>query len=391
MTRATMVRLDFGERACDEFLTYAETRWPNRLAWHPDTPEPVRRQRVRIDDPGPVAFWAAVDRLCGAAGLYYIPGSPGGPGSGAAQFRLFMAGGSVSCPRSDTGPLRFELTGISHFRTINLIPNSNSEIPTPGAPAPVFGETRNAFDVAVRVLVEPRMLISRIGQALITEAVDDRGQSLLPGDKPHVQACASGSIPAQACVFIRLSLKHPERAGKTIRRLRMSLPVEVVARKPDPLSVTLGHARGKVFRLGQTSLQILDIKTDGAGRPTIELKLGMDEETASRLTHALPLESPMVWGQPIRPEISDNVLQIFDQQGRQFPWSGGSDFQAAGPWVTARLTLCPDGGSAVSEPTSRGVVDARVLPQSIPSQLRYYELSRAIVQAKVEFNDIPLP
>ena len=50
----------------------------------------------------------------------------------------------------------------------------------------------------------------------------------------------------------------------------------------------------------------------------------MDEETASRLTHAVPLESPMVWGQPVRPEISDNVLQIFDQQGRQFPWSGAA-------------------------------------------------------------------
>ncbi len=117
----------------------------------------------------------------------------------------------MSCPRSDTGPLRFELTGISHIRTIDLIPNSNSEIATPGRPVPVFGETRGAFDVAVRALVEPRMLISRIGQALITEAVDDRGQSLLPGDKPHIQASASGSIPAQACIFIRLSLKHPER------------------------------------------------------------------------------------------------------------------------------------------------------------------------------------
>ena len=125
----------------------------------------------------------------------------------------------------------------------------------------------------VAPLVEPRMLISRIGQAVVTEAVDDRGQSLLPGDKPHVQPSASGSIPAQACTFIRLTLKHPERAGKTIKRLRISLPVEVVARKLDPLVITLGHARGKTFRLGHTSLQILDIKADGRGRPTIELKL----------------------------------------------------------------------------------------------------------------------
>jgi hypothetical protein len=391
MSRASLVRLDFRDRPCDEILKDSTARWPNRLAWHPETADSIRRRQVNIGDPTPLAFWAAMDRLCRAAGLYYIPGAPGGPGSGTAQFRLFLAPGTAVCPRSDTGPLRFELTGISHFRTIDLIPTVHSQNPAQGEPTSQYGETRADFNVAVRALVEPRMLISRIGQALITEAVDDRGQSLLPDDKPHLQASASGSIPAQACVFIRLSLKHPERAGKTIKRLRMSLPVEVVARKPDPLVVTLGHARGKTFRLGHTSLQILDVKTDGSGHPVIELKVGMDEETASRLTHALPLESPMVWGQPVRPEISDNVLQIFDQRGRQYPWSGGADYQAAGPWITATLTLCPPGATAVSEPTSAGTVDSTRLPESIPSQLQYFELARAVVQAKVEFADIRLP
>ena len=59
--------------------------------------------------------------------------------------------------------------------------------------------------------------------------------------------------------------------------------------------------------------------------------------------------------------------------------------------MTARLTLCPEGSPQVSEPTSRGLVDSRALPESIPSQLHYYELARAVVQARVELTDIPLP
>ena len=128
------------------------------------------------------------------------------------------------------------------------------------------------------------MLISRIGQALVTEAVDDRGQSLLPNDKPHVQGSGGGSIPAQACTFIRLSLMHPERAGTVIKlRQRITLPIEVVSRIPGPLVVAPAHARGKTFRRGQMSLQILDVNIQAVpGHPSIELKLGMDEELASR-------------------------------------------------------------------------------------------------------------
>jgi hypothetical protein len=391
MTRSSLVRLDFNAPTCDDIVKEATSRWVNRLAWHPGTPESIRQRRVNLGDPGPFAFWSAIDRLCSAGDLSYIPGAPGGPGSGIAQFRMYLAPGTAVCPRADTGPLRFELTGISHFRTINLIPNANSESQAPGAPAPISSESRADFSLAMRVLVEPRMLISRIGQAVVTEAVDDRGQSLLPNDKPHVEACASGSIPAQACTFVRLNLQHPRRAGTTIKRLRLTLPVEVVARIPRPLVVELARAPSKVYRLGKTSLQVLEVKTDSSGRPSIDVKLSLDEDFAARLTHAVPLEPPMTWGQVIRPEISDNVIQIFDQQGRQFPWSGGADYQAAGPSVTARLNLCPDGGPPISEPTGRGSVDARDLSTSVPSQLHYYELARAVVPATVAFYDIPLP
>jgi hypothetical protein len=351
----------------------------------------VRRRTISAGEPGPVAFWSAVDRLCRAASLHYIPGSPEGPGSNIAQFRLFLAPGASVCPRSDAGPLRFELTGINYFRSINLIPDVTAESQGSGAKAPRYGEAREDFNVAMRVLVEPRMLISRIGEAVITEAVDDRGQSLLSGDGPDLQPCASGSSPAQACTFFQLSLRHPRRAGSTIKHMKFSLPVEVVRRIPEPLVVELASARGKVFRLGRTALQVLNTKTDQAGRPTLEIKLAMDDEAANQITRAVPLESPRIWGQAIRPEVSDNVLQVFDQHGRQFPWSGAVDFQGTGPTVIARVTLCPDGLTTVSETTKGGLVDAGSLADAVPTRLHYYELAHTVVRANVAFSDISLP
>jgi hypothetical protein len=395
MTSASQIRLNFKDRPFDDILGDSETQSPNRLAWHPDTPQSVRRQPVTLSDSSPLAFWCAMDRLCQAGNLYYIPGLPAGPGSGTAQFRLFLAPGTVACPRSDTGPLRFELTGISHFRTVNLIPNPKVEpdapLPAPSLSPLPFGQIHDDFHVAVRMLVEPRMLISRIGQALIVEAVDDRGQSLLPGDEPSLQACGGGSIPAQACTFIRLSLKHPAHAGNMIKRLRLTIPVEVVSRKPDPLVIPLARVQGKTFRHGHTSVQIVAINTDSSGHPSIELQLAMDDEFASRVTHALPLEPPLVWPQFVRPEVSANVIQFFDSQGRQFPWSGTGDYQAGGPWVKAKLTLWPEGGPPVGELTAQGIVNSKQSERPIPTELHYYELAQAVVRANVEFADIPLP
>jgi len=391
LTRASLVKLNVADCALDEVINNSESKWPNRLAWHPDVPEPVRRRPVTICEKAPLAFWAAVDRLCSAGDLHYIPGSPDGPGGGLPQFRLFLATGTATCPRSDAGPLRFELIGVRHFRQIDLIPNPDSDggARTRGVPPPRFGQRREEFNVALRVLAEPRMLITRLGEARVALAVDDRGQSLIPGDKPHIENCALGAIPAQACINFGLHLQRPERAGKLIKRLRLSIAVEVVTRKPDPLVIPLAEARGKTFRIGPTTVQILRLGKDASNHPSVELRVRIDEEIARRLTQAVRLEYPNVWGQLVRPEITENVIQVFDQHGRQFPWTGGAELD--GPWVSAKLALRPEGGPPVYEPTSRGVVPPDAGKSATPTELRFYDLARAIVPAPLEFADIPLP
>jgi hypothetical protein len=391
LTRPSMIRLAFSDRPLDEVVSDSESKWANRLAWHPATPEPARRRHVTIRETAALPFWTAVDRLCGAGGLQYIPGSPDGPGSTIPQFRMFLAPGTALCPRSDAGPLRFEITSIRHFRQINLVPNPSpvGDTPSRGVPPPLLGQRREDFNIELRVLAEPRMLIARLGEAHVALACDEHGQSLLPGDKPSPQNCAVGAIPAQACITFGLSLKHPERAGKLIKRLGMTIDVEVVARKPDRLVIPLATARGKTFRIGKTSIQVIALGTDPSGRPALELKLAIDEEIATRLTQALRLEHPNVWGQPVHPEVTGNVIQVFDQHGRQFPWTGAC--QADGSWVSANLSLWPGGGPPIPEPTGRGAVPPEARETAVPTELHYFDLARAIVRAPIEFGDIPLP
>ena len=130
-------------------------------------------------EPAPLPFWRAIDRLSQSGDLLYIPGSPGGPGDGRPpQFRLFFAPERMVCPRADHGPLRLEIVAFYHSRHVNLIPGRPEEFPSrmPGQRA--FGHREEEFLAYLRILAEPRMLINQVGNALIREAVDDRGQSL---------------------------------------------------------------------------------------------------------------------------------------------------------------------------------------------------------------------
>jgi hypothetical protein len=117
--------------------------------------------------------------------------------------------------------------------------------------------------------------------------------------------------------------------------------------------------------------------------------VAIDEETAKRLTEALRLESPDVWGQLVRPEVTDNVIQVLDQHGRQFAWTGGCE--SVGAEVSAKLSLGTEGGLPISEPTSAGPVLPESRLSAIPTELRYYDLARAVVHAPIEFANVPLP
>jgi hypothetical protein len=396
LSQASQIRLEVKDRPLDAILEGWGSPMPSRVAWHPDTPDAIRRQRVTIHESAPLPFWSAIDRLCRVAGLHYIPGSPGGDGR-QPQFRSFLAPRLITCPRADHGPLRLEMIFISHSRQINLIPNSTNppvEGIRFGARPRTFGEKEEAFRAHLRILAEPRMLIDRIGDALITEAIDDRGQSLLPTNGPYLHYCGLNCVPAQACIRFVISLKHPDRAGKVIKWFKMTMPVEVVtSNRAEPLVIPLADAVGKTFRHGKTSIQVLAIGPDPAGHQTVTLKLGTDEEMPVRLTPGPKGELVPVASRPIRPEVTPNVIQVLDQQGRQFPWFVG-DTKSQRPdsaEVTATLTMWPSGGIPIPVPAGHGVVPVEDRPTAVPTVLYHSKLNRVIIQATFEFTDIPLP
>jgi hypothetical protein len=390
---ATPIRLDVVDQPLDSVIAGFGFPLPGRLAWHPDTPQAVRLRHVTIREPGPLPFWAAIDRLCRAGDLRYIPGSPVGPhGTRRTEFRLYLAPGAWAGPRADSGSLRLEIVGIYHSAQVHLIPNSQ-RLPTGrsfGPRLPPFGGREEQFHIPLRILAEPRMLMRQVGDALIAEAVDDRGQSLLPGPAPFLYpfGYSIGEV-GYACIDYTLNLKYPQRAGTMIKRLKLTIPVGVETRKPGRLEIRLADAVGKTVRHGTTSIQVLAVR-DEQGHQVLTLRLSSDAVVLEHLSLTSDGELAPTASRVAPPEITPNVIQVLDQHGHQFPWHIERS-KANGPEVTAELMMWPGSADPMPVPTGRGVIPPEERKTAVPAVLYHTEVTHDVILSTFEFHDVPLP
>ncbi len=388
LNTASSITLDFTDLALDEIVDRIGGRAPGRLAWAPATPASARQRRVTIREQQPLPFWAAIDRLCQSGGFHYIPGSP--RGGGPAQFRLFLAPGSMLCPHAEHGPLRLEIVALAHSRQVNLIPGNREEFPRSRSMLSEFGLREEEFMATMRILAEPRMLIGQVGNALITLAVDDRGQSILPGPAPFLYHYGYGHGDLQACAAYILKLKRPERAGTVIKHFKLTIPVEVVALMPDGLEIPLEGSSGKTFRHGKESIEILAVERISQDARLVRFKVTSDETVPVSLDLDPSGKLAPVARQPAQPAVTHDAFQVLDRERRPFPFYIGN-LRPDGPSVTAELMIHPDRDVPIPVPARNGVVPRPAREPAVPAVLLHTQLRRSIILATFEFTDIPLP
>jgi hypothetical protein len=248
-----------------------------------------------------------------------------------------------------------------------------------GQPKVAANAASDQFYVELQVTPEPRILVAQNGAMRLTEAVDDRDQSMLfippvglvPAPRPM-----SGWGPmvglGSPAIHMRVDLKYPAQPGRLIKRLKGTVPVIVAARKEDPLVVPLADAKGKTFRNSEMSLVVHDIKPEPELRRT-QIELSVRHSTPAT-------ESP---GGPGRfgPDalmlrnggIAQNQIEIYDSQGRLYPQMSPPfpRFDQDEPRLALTLMLIDNLGP--------------------PAQLKYYDMVRASSEAAFELTDIPMP
>jgi hypothetical protein len=382
LTQPSLVRLDFEDQPLVEVVKSLGEQTGMRLGLVPENAAQWQARRVTLHESTPVPFWKAMDRLCEVARLSYNLGMHGSPRSREPIFQLIDGGPRLVGPTSDSGPFRVSLVGLHYQRDVTFSPEvagfpRRNFVPPPPAPpgvdpapghAPVVSEQ---FYAQVQVTAEPRLSVSMNGPLKVLEAVDNRGQSLLPepGEGVPTQRFSGYFGLNTAALQLQAALRRPGQPGQSIRKLRGSLPVLVATRKPDPLVVTLQGASGKVFRNDEVTLSILDIRTAPATNQTsLEVVVRPNQPPTASIPGGANGPEFLIPRQDLQHQ---QQMEVVDTQGRVIGWYQASTFDAEGSRMT--LTLTPQD------------------PQAIPAELRYYGLARAVTEVGFEFSDVLLP
>lgn len=382
LTQPTRVRLDFDRTPLVQVTRSLSQQAGFKVALYPENLGKWNYTKVTLRRPEPVTFWKAVDLLCDAAELQQSPGLHGIAGPREPTFALTNGPSGVTTPKSDHGPFRVSLLGLHFQRDLTYGPSmpgaqgadfgGNPRLPQPTAPGrrarmtPVITEQ---FSASLALAAEPRLNVSQNGSLQVTEAVDDLGQSLIPPTEDPTGAnrlegyfgSTSGSV-----LRLQVLLRRPATPGRTIKRLRGTIPLNVCSRRPDPLQVPLDRAAGKRFANADVDLVVHSIRPGAFGAQTL---LELSVKASERASSADQADVD-AFGELYPVDTNRLQLEILDSRGQLVTW-----FPSGHDSENSRLTL-----------TLNGQPGRLVL-----KELRYYTLTRATVNVPFEFRDVPMP
>ncbi len=386
----TLVTLDFRDRPLSEVVAEIGERGHARMELKTGDPT-IASRRIDLLEAEPVPLWSAIDHLNRLAHLEMSNGSPVngfGPRSDHADScQLFPIGeGRSPAPTSVSGPFRSTLLNISYHKERLYGPVSGTApgmIPFPVAarrpgraefPAAIPQPVSEQFFANLQVVAEPRISIAMNGPLQVSEATDDRGHSLLhPSSQPRPVMHNSGydrvDLVGSGALQVTIPLQYPAAPGHWIRRLNVTVPLVVSARKEEPLTIPLAEAPGKSYARPGVTLTIREAHLDPTtGQATIDLTIRSADSEA--------INPGMMLGEGIElrvPGHHQNPVEFADALGHVYR-NWGSSSQSVGP-EGLRLTVKLRPGEGI------GPV----------SEIRYYEIARVSTEARFEFRDVPMP
>jgi hypothetical protein len=185
-----------------------------------------------------VPFWLALDRVCDLAGL-----TVNDPGEEPSLTTFFSD--TFNPYASYDGPFKVVAAHVAASRNLQLASLSRKQ-PNPRQP--------EYINLNLTIQSEPKAPIVGVGQAVVTRAVDDRGESLLPPAEPGASAPHPSYYPPTPtgnrsfAQTIGVSLVRADRAGSEIRELRGKVPVALLSEvRPEVVVPGLLGVKKKSF------------------------------------------------------------------------------------------------------------------------------------------------
>jgi hypothetical protein len=411
LARPILIKLDFRDRPLSEIidalnvrhdlgLTFQFGPLPTRGMIGLPTPDPkeaeIRSRRVTLEAPGVLPFWEAIDRLCAVGHFQHDLHPSGRFGLAKGRFLLFAGLGGTSIS-SDSGPFRARVVGLHSTFERDFVGPTSSDGGRPRSPARLPG----GGDLTLRMAVipEPGRVVRQVGRPTLVEVVDDRDRSLLPppaiGDggpnDPSYPNNQPPTLNGSSGFDLSVSLQLPDQSAHSIRRLRGSVPVVVVAHATNPLVIPLQGAAGKSVRNDEVTVSVLEVDRDDQAGVTVEVEVIPNRPAPSEFEHLTRQGPPdFVTFRTGQGELL-NRLELLDANGRELALSWiqghGRDMMT----IQRRVRLTPMVLYEDAPPDPAGRFRPRIARKPVPVELRYHGFVQTFSELRFDFHDIPLP
>jgi hypothetical protein len=411
LTRPTLIKLDFRDRLLTDILDELNSRHNFGLTFQfgplprrgmivigPASPAQkaqeaeVRSRAVTLEAERALPFWEVVDRLCEVGQLQHDLHPQARFGLSTGRFLLFSGLGGTSVS-SDCGPIRVKVAGLHSTLERDLV---GATRPIEGRPpAPAAGQDDGFLVVRMAVIPEPGLVVRQVGRPTFDEAVDDRNRSLLRPEKNDVRNDPSNvnlqppSLNGPSGFELSASLRLPDLAGRSIRRLRGSVPVVIVAYASDPIVIPLEGAAGKSVRHNEATVSVLEVAKDDAGGVTVEVEVTPNRPDG---------HEPDPWNRSGPPDFVTfrtdqllNRLELLDAKGRELALSWNQGHGRDPMTINRRVRLTPAVLYEDQPPDAAGNLQQRIGTIPVPVELRYYGFVQTLSTIRFDFHDIPLP
>jgi hypothetical protein len=384
-TRATMVRIHFRDQALGEIvdslnqhydlgLSLAPMLQRGRMMFNPPQPNRLNALRDRVitvESAQPLPFWEVIDRLCKAGGLQYDT-SPRRPFGVSPCFLYLTADQAERGPVSDFGPYRVQVTKV---HSVGEPINSNA----------AMRRTKQAGDrkmtVPLAILPEPGLVLYQNGEVIVTEAIDNRGRSLVA--RTRVELNLSQTKPSDRGMWYNTAsfqtgavIATADLPGTVIRRLRGKVPVIAFARDSNPIVIPLKGegVLGKPFSTRDVTLVVDEVSFARGGQASVNVTVRFDRAGRAPSYKSGRRQPNFMGGDSER--ILEH-LELYDAAGYRVHF-------VIGDGKRHRLTVSPfvNGDQADGRRAS-------TIP--IPVELRYYEFVEKAIEIPFDLRDIPMP
>jgi hypothetical protein len=213
-----------------------------------------------------------------------------------------------------------------------------------------------------------------IGQVRLSAAVDDQQNSMLPAGQPegdvemmmgrrYYRYGGSRSFAQE----ISVNLAWPSKSAKSVKLLRGTAPVTLLAKQEPLLTVEdVLKSKGKKLQAGNTDLHVEDVKevNEGGNRKVYHIKLLLRENRKDNV-------QDYTWVNSLYQRI-----EVLDEKGNKFT-SRGMNWNSSSPTSVQGTFMFGDpfNGQAIGK----------------PAKLVYYGWQTMDYEVTFEFKDLPLP